>query len=568
MKNTSEKGSRLVHSIASKIIILVIATAAVATLLCEYGFSSYARELISKRAENNMVDLSVAYGELMEHYLGLDYEGNHELLKEAKASSIEGSYTYLVASDGTMLYHPTKDKVGKPVENAVVSELVSEIQAGNTPKDDFTRYEYKGTMKYAAYHILSDKSILVVTADEDVALAYEGDITRLMILILIFNIIIFTAAAFLLSHILLTKPVRSLTGIITNTADLDFTKTEEIKNLTRRKDEIGVMATEILKMRRNMRTIVYDLCSSNDTLVHNMDAVVSSSADISLMCTDSSATTEELAAGMEETTAATETINNNIQSMQEESDEIQKLALQGEELSDAIMKRAENLYDSTIESNKNAQYMYTTVKEKTARAIEDSKAVDKINELTEAIMAISSQTSLLALNANIEAARAGEAGRGFAVVATEIGSLANQTADTVKNINEITNEVHEVVSGMADTLNETVRFLEDVVIKDYDQFEGVSVQYREDATTVKSSMGEIDKSIHELTSSIDNVVDTLSGITNTVMEATVGVTGIAGKTADIVGKTSDNTSLIDDCKLSVETIHRIADMFKVDRRED
>lgn len=564
MEKKSKNKVGLFHSLANKIITLVIVTAVVATLLCEYGFSSLTRDLVSKRAQDNMIDLALAYSELMEHNLGLDYEGNHELLQDAKVSSIEGSYTYLVSSDGTMLYHPTQDKVGQPVENEVVTGLVAELQAGRVPEDGFTRYEYHGAMKYAAYSILSDTSILVVTADEDVVLAYEGDIKLLMALILVFNIVIFNIVAFLMSFILLTKPLRKLTGIISSTADLDFIKTEEIKHLTKRKDEIGVMAKEILAMRRNMRTIVSDLCNSKDTMVNNMNAVSSASEDISIMCTDNSATTEELAAGMQETTAATETINNNIQSMQGESEEIRKLTMQGEQLSDTIMNRAEGLYASTVASGKNARNMYSAVREKTEKAIEDSKAVEKINELTEAIMAISSQTSLLALNANIEAARAGEAGRGFAVVATEIGSLANQTADAVQNINEITKEVHEVVAAMAETLNETVRFLEEVVIKDYEKFEGVSVQYREDATTVKSSMGDIDSSISTLVSSIDNVVDTLTGITSTITEATLGVTGIAGKTADIVGKTSDNTALIDECKSSVDTIRRIVDMFKVD----
>ncbi len=65
------------------------------------------------------------------------------------------------------------------------------------------------------------------------------------------------------------------------------------------------------------------------------------------------------------------------------------------------------------------------MKEKSEGAMEQSKAVQKINVLTDNIKDISSQTNLLALNANIEAARAGEAGRGFAVVASEIGTLAS-----------------------------------------------------------------------------------------------------------------------------------------------
>lgn len=565
MTKTVKRSIGLIHSLACKIIILVIATAILATLLCEFGFTSLTNNLVSQRAQDSMVDLSIAYAELMEQNLGLDYEGNHVLLQNAVVTSIEGSYTYLVSSDGTMLYHPEQAKVGSPVENAVVSGLVADIQSGNIPEDGFTRYEYKGAMKYAAYCILSDNSILVITADEDQVLSYQDSITSLTLSINIFNIVAFTIIAFLFSFILITKPLGELTKIVGQTADFDFTKTKNNDRLARRKDEIGAMAKAISQMRGNMRKIVHALHESNDTLTHHMDAVVTSSTDINDMCTDTSSTTEELAAGMQETAAAAETINGNIQSMQSESNDILQLTVQGDELSESIMERAEKLHNSTVTSSEHARNMYTTVKEKTDKAIEDSKAVSKINELTAAIMSISSQTSLLALNANIEAARAGDAGRGFAVVATEIGSLASQTADTVTNINSIVGEVNEVVSRMADTLTESIEFLENVVIKDYEQFEDVSVQYREDATTVKSSMANIEQSIRALTAAIDNVADSLSGITNTVNEATIGVTEIAGKTSDVVAKTSDNTSLIDDCMTSVETLRKIADAFKVDK---
>lgn len=565
MKNSSNKSVGLVHSLASKIIILVIATAFLATLLCTTNFSNLTKDLMSQRAADNMTDLSIAYGNVMERNLGLDYEGNNALLKDATVTSIEGSYTYLVSSDGTMLYHPDQSKVGNPVENAVVTGLVAEIQAGNTPEDAFTEYEYKGAIKYAAYNILSDNSILVVTADEDVVLSYQSTIASMTAIILTANFALFTIVGFLFSFLLLTKPLRSLTEIVGNTADFDFSRTSGSgRKLVNRKDEIGAIAKAISQMRSNMRNIANDLRTSNDVLANNMNAVAAASTDINDMCADNSSTTEELAAGMQETAAAAETINGNIQSMQSESNGIQKLTQDGDTLSEAIMQRAEELHSTTVTSSQNARNMYTSVKEKTDQAIEDSKAVSKINELTNAIMAISSQTSLLALNANIEAARAGEAGRGFAVVATEIGSLASQTADTVTNINAIVGEVNEVVSRMADTLTESISFLENVVIKDYEQFEEVSVQYREDATTFKGSMADIEHSISTLTKAIDGVADSLLGITNTVTEATVGVTEIAGKTSDVVAKTSDNTNLIDDCMESVKVLNKIADTFKVE----
>ena len=72
--------------------------------------------------------------------------------------------------------------------------------------------------------------------------------------------------------------------------------------------------------------------------------------------------------------------------------------------------------------------------------------VQHIEELTNTIIAIANQTSLLSLNASIEAARAGENGKGFAVVAEEVRKLAEQSHDAVGSI---TNHVEGIRQSVA-----------------------------------------------------------------------------------------------------------------------
>ena len=127
------------------------------------------------------------------------------------------------------------------------------------------------------------------------------------------------------------------------------------------------------------------------------------------------------------------------------------------------------------------------------KAIEGSKAVEKINELTNTIMEISSQTGLLALNASIEAARAGEAGRGFAVVATEIGSLADQTSKAIADIGNIVKAVNEAVGNMTECLSETTGFLETTVLEDYKEFEQV-----ENDLKCRINLGKGNDELHQL----------------------------------------------------------------------
>ena len=156
-----------------------------------------------------------------------------------------------------------------------------------------------------------------------------------------------------------------------------------------------------------------------------------------------------------------------------------------------------------------------------------SNRVEEVKGIVATILSISSQTNLLALNASIEAARAGEAGKGFAVVASEISKLANETSDSVTSINEIVLEVNSSVDEMVQSMEGTTKFLDEVVLKDYDQFRAISNQYNNDADVVKTSMENVEHAILSLTDSIGVIADAITGINTTIDEATVGVTDIA-----------------------------------------
>jgi len=146
--------------------------------------------------------------------------------------------------------------------------------------------------------------------------------------------------------------------------------------------------------------------------------------------------------------------------------------------------------------------MYDTIKTQVEKAVSAADCVKQINEMTESIMQISSQTSLLALNASVEAARAGEAGKGFAVVASEISKLANETSDSVTSINEIVLEVNSSVDEMVQSMEGTTKFLDEVVLKDYDQFRAISDQYNNDADVVEDKHGKC-RAFHSFTYRFD-----------------------------------------------------------------
>jgi len=121
---------------------------------------------------------------------------------------------------------------------------------------------------------------------------------------------------------------------------------------------------------------------------------------------------------------------------------------------DEIKDRANSLKikSITIKSKENAEKVHKITEVKLLNAINQSKEVEKITELTDAILRISSQTNLLALNVSIEASRAGESGRGFAVVAEEIRKLAEESKDTVSEIQNISKIILDFDSQASELL--------------------------------------------------------------------------------------------------------------------
>jgi len=492
-----------------------------------------------------------------DNLIKIDYS---QLIGEIEISGVEGSYAYMVSPDGTMLYHTNAEKIGQPVENAAVKGIVADLQAGKTVENGSCSYEYKGAYKVAGYAFTSAGNIVIVTADKDVMMK---DVKSMRTSMILYGVICMIIAGIIII-VLMTEMLRGLSKlvpVINKAANFNFTHDADADALEKRSDELGIIAKSIGKMRGNLRNMVTSINYAGQSIDDNVDALQTTIDSVGSICQDNSATTQEIAAGMQETSATTTNIASNAVMVKESAEGIGKMADEGSDLSREVLKRANELATVTENASKKTIKIYESVKVKSEEAIKASQAVDRINELTDTIMSISEQTSLLALNASIEAARAGESGRGFAVVANEIGSLASQTSDAVNDISGIVDNVVKAVGNMAECLSEITGFLETNVLNDYKEFGNVSVQYKKDADTFGTSMADINMSILRLNKAIENIVEALNGIDSTINESTVGVTDIASKTSDMVGETTSSIDKVNECRNAVEELKGIIDQF-------
>ena len=342
---------------------------------------------------------------------------------------------------------------------------------------------------------------------------------------------------------------------------LDFTPTQMGKKLRQQKDEIGVMANSVHDMRKVLRSIMERLDSANSTIVESvtrLDDIMKVNSDHAM---DNSAATQELAAGMQETLDNTENISKNIQEVKKNSGMIYKLAVDGEQNSKLVQERAVAMEEASTESSRKVDEVYSKIKDRTNEAVEQSKAVKRINELTNDIKDISSQTNLLALNASIEAARAGDAGRGFAVVASEIGALAAQTLHSVDNINEIVGEVNLAVNNLTECISTIMDFMENTVVGDYASFKKAGAEYRQDAGEFKSVMGSTKEAMQKLEELIEQISGASMGINNMMAQSSAGINDIAEKSGETQEITAEGYEKLKECRQSIEELRSIVKQF-------
>lgn len=550
------------HSITFKIMLVVILSSMLCILANVVNAEYSAEKAI--RGLNDEYLLSVA-SNLSESISSIPRgqmtnETYTEMVSSVKMEGIESSYSYLLDVNGKMLYHPSTEKIGQQSEVQEVRDVVEQIKAGTAQDRGILSYVREGVKKSAAYAKTDQGMIVVTTIDETDIVDPVKKMVASMMMISLVSFAVCVIAAFIISR-LLCVPIIRLTNIISDTAKFNFKASDFSGALCRRKDETGKMAREVRLMRVQLRQIVNDIDVVEKQITVNVGQLHTAADTVNTICADNSATSEQLAAGMQETAATAATVNENVNTIKDGTESLNSMAKEGAKTSGEVMERAKDLRTKTVEASGKTMQMYQNVKVKADQAIEDSKAVEKINALTQTIMEISSQTSLLALNASIEAARAGDAGRGFAVVATEIGGLAEQTSQAIANINEIVSEVNHAVSNMSGCLEDTTDFLEHTVLKEYKEFEQVSEQYQQDADVFRTNMDTVRDAVMELTDSIEIIAQAMNGINDTIGESSTGITEIAEKTSDMAQKTGSANSLAAECFDSVGHLREIVGQF-------
>ncbi|MDR2545961.1 MAG: methyl-accepting chemotaxis protein [Lachnospiraceae bacterium] len=299
------------------------------------------------------------------------------------------------------------------------------------------------------------------------------------------------------------------------------------------KDEIGNLARNIQIMRDGLVDTVSGIKGATNVLDDSVNSTNGTLATLNDRITDTSAATEELSAGMQETGASAEEMSATAAEIERAVETVAEKAEDGASKSGEIHHRASQLGKDVNDSIDKSNTIFNEIKKALEQALEDSKAVDEINALADAILGITSQTTLLALNASIEAARAGEAGRGFAVVANEISALADNSKNTVTQIQAITKVVMAAVNALATSSSNLLKFVSEDVMHDYNDMLKAADSYSSDAVYMSDMTSDLSATSQQLLASVQVMMRAINEVAAAAQEGARTTSVVAEQTTDI-----------------------------------
>ena len=564
-KDTKVKGTRSVENTGSKAGIHSVVLRFIIMLIIFVVFCTTASMSVM------VVRMSAQYQTIMQDYLldlaksgettiereikvldterALDRNRLASSVGDIKINGVESCYTYVVSGNGTMLYHPIVEKIGKPVENALILDVVSKLQKKEEVEPASSIYDYHGAKKLCAYYPEKDGLFIVVcTADLNDALSGIRENLGQACALGGFLAVVFAILGFFFSTRMF-KRVGQMQGMIDRMKNLDFTVDETETKLLQSKDEFGIMAKALASLQQKLGETVSQIKNQSDRLFDSSNGMYK---NISNMTTDQvDRAVQEIAEGATNQANETQKANENVITIgtmiEDTNNEVEELKKTAKNMQEA-QRTAHEILEELGTVN---QHTKASVEEIAQQTMTTNVSATKIREVTGLITDIAEETNLLSLNASIEAARAGEAGRGFAVVASQIQKLAEQSDVSAKQIENIIDQLVADSEKAVATMEQVQRII-DEQSRDVDRTGEVFRSVSDGIQKSIDGINLIGQKVQNMDQARIAVVDTVSNLSAIAEEN-------AASTQESSASVTSITGIADEMQISSEDMRKIAE---------
>ena len=471
------------------------------------------------------------------------------------------------AMDGssTTIYDTDPSLISVAIESGPIPELAGKLSAGDgTPNEGSVNYtsEKTGKKMIGSYVSLPEYSWLLFVATDTESLNAQANSASAQIWIIAIIVLILIDAVTLVVLKLFLKPLTDVQKTLSSVADYQLNVGSDIERYKEGTDEIGKLANATSDVITMLKDAIGVLRTSSDSLNSNSENLDNTSRKLVDVSTENTAVTQHFSAGLEQTSNAIDLVEEEINKIVQLVDEVGNKVKHGEQSSEDLIANAKKMNETV---NNNIEANVQTMDETVATmqdAMNSLAAVEKINELADAIMDITSQTNLLSLNASIEAARAGEAGRGFAVVAGEIGQLAEQSKNTAMNIQQIVEASNHAVENVKVQVNKLIEYMKGDVTGTYKEFAEQSQEYSVGIGTIKDTVKEIGDAMKSLGASVNQIAKEINAVTNASKENSDGVSDIIRKNEETSQITVDIEKLAESSRNDADNLVGIIKKFR------
>lgn len=566
-KDTKAKGTRSVenpgskagiHSVVLRFIIMLIIFVVVCTTASIGVMTVRMRAQYQAIMQDYLLDLAKSGETTIEREIkvldtarALDRNRLASSVGDIKINGVESCYTYVVSGNGTMLYHPIVEKIGKPVENALILDVVSKLQKKEEVEPASSIYDYHGAKKLCAYYPEKDGLYIVVcTADLDDALSGIHENLGQACALGGFLAVVFAILGFFFSTRMF-KRVGQMQGMIDRMKNLDFTVDETETKLLQSKDEFGIMAKALASLQQKLGETVSQIKNQSDRLFDSSNGMYKNISNMTQTTDQVDRAVQEIAEGATNQANETQKANENVITIgtmiEDTNNEVEELKKTAKNMQEA-QRTAHEILEELGTVN---QHTKASVEEIAQQTMTTNVSATKIREVTGLITDIAEETNLLSLNASIEAARAGEAGRGFAVVASQIQKLAEQSDASAKQIEIIIDQLVADSEKAVATMEQVQRII-DEQSQDVDRTGEVFRSVSDGIQKSIDGINLIGQKVQNMDQARIAVVDTVSNLSAIAEEN-------AASTQESSASVTSITGIADEMQISSEDMRKIAE---------